>query len=177
MGFGFNLLMVFVILPLTMLLLLMWLISKKRIIGKVLFVMSAGIFGLVFLATLMNLLTSKKVLDKNDYYGEYTIDRNYFSGKQADWQYNHFRFEITENDSIFFYVTDKEDVIETYKGTIDVSYRYKSAVLVIDMEQETHHILTSNPTIYREAWGFFLVFQSPKFYNTYFRKNAWESIE
>ena len=34
----------------------------------------------------------KNIIDKSDFYGEYKIDRNYFSGKQADWQYNNSRF-------------------------------------------------------------------------------------
>jgi hypothetical protein len=46
----------------------------------------AGVLGLVVLANLLSTLTTKKKLDKSDYYGEYIIDRNYFSGKQADWQ-------------------------------------------------------------------------------------------
>jgi hypothetical protein len=43
-------------------------------------------------------------LDKEDIYGNYVIDRDICSGKQADWQYNHYRFKITEeNKNIFLY--------------------------------------------------------------------------
>ena len=58
----------------------------------------------------------EKKLTKKDYYGSYIINRNYFAGKQADWQYDHFRFEIRDNDSIYFYMTDKERISKIYKG-------------------------------------------------------------
>jgi len=120
---------------------------------------------------------SKKVLKKSDFYEEYIIDRDYFSGKQSDWQYNNFRFEIKGNDSIYFYVTDEQIINETYKGTISTLAPYKSARLVIEMEKPTNHVLTTNPTIYREVWDFFMVFNSPKFHSMYFRKGEWKEIE
>ncbi|WP_242529653.1 hypothetical protein [Psychroflexus sp. ALD_RP9] len=122
-------------------------------------------------------MTSKTELDKEDYYGEYVINRDYFKGEQTDWQYNHFRFEITDEDSIFFYVTDKEKILKTYRGTIKTTTPYSSARLIIEMDQPTHHIMTSNPTTYRSAWDFYIVFKSPKFYNVFFEKGKWKLIE
>lgn len=148
-------------------------------IGKILGFIWLGIFGLVLLSGIVQWLTSKTELDKEDYYGEYVINRDYFKGKQTDWQYNHFRFEINDNDSIFFYETDKERILKTYRGTIKTTdpRNYRSARLIIEMEQPTHHILTSNPTTYRSAWDFYLVFQSPKFHNIFFEKGKWKPIE
>lgn len=122
-------------------------------------------------------IRAKKVLDKNDFYGTYVIDRNYFPGKQSDWQYNNFRFEIKENDSIYFYVTNENITNETYKGKISTLTCYESERLIIKMEEPNHHILKTNPTIYRESWDFFLVFNSPKFSNMYFRKGKWKEID
>ncbi|TAE89990.1 MAG: hypothetical protein EAY81_01375, partial [Bacteroidetes bacterium] len=124
-------------------------------------------------------LTAKTELKKKDYYGQYIVNRNYFPGIQADWQYNHFRFEIKENDSIYFYLTDKEKILKTYVGTITTTYRsqYSSARLIINMEQPTHHILTSNPTTYRSTWSFYLVFDSPKFNNVFFKKGQWKPLD
>src|SRR5688572_18489849 len=118
MGFGFNLFFIFILVPLTGILLIAWLLSRKLWIGKILGFIWLGIFGLVLLSGIVRWLTSKTELDKDDYYGEYVINRDYFQGKQTDWQYNHFRFEITDNDSILFYVTDNEKVLKTYRGTI-----------------------------------------------------------
>ncbi len=119
----------------------------------------------------------QKKLDINDYYGEYIVNRDYFPVKQADWQYNNFRFEIKENDSIYFYVTDKEIIIKTYRGRITTTKPYSSERLIIDLVQPTHHILTNNPTTYRSIWSFYLVFYSPKFNNVYFKKGQWKSLD
>lgn len=177
MGFGFNLFFIFILVPLTGILLIAWLLSRKLWIGKILGFIWLGIFGLALLSGIIQWLTSKTELDKDDYYGEYVINRDYFKGEQTDWQYNHFRFEITDEDSIFFYVTDKEKILKTYRGTIKTTTPYSSARLIIEMEEPTHHILTSNPTTYRSAWNFYLVFKSPKFHNVFFKQGKWKSIE
>jgi len=177
MGFGFNLFFIFILVPLTGILLIAWLLSRKMLIGKILGIIWLGIFGLIFLSGIAQWLTAKTELDKEDYYGEYVINRDYFKGNQTDWQYEHFRFEITEQDSIFFYVTDEEKILKTYRGTISTTTPFSSARLIINMEQPTHHILTSNPTTYRSAWSYYLVFNSPKFYNVFFKKEKWKPIE
>lgn len=177
MGFGFNLFFIFILVPLTGILLIAWLLSRKLWVGKILGIIWLGIFGLALLSGIVQWLTSKTELDKDDYYGEYVINRDYFKGKQTDWQYNHFRFEITDKDSIFFYVTDKEKILKTYRGKIKTTTPHSSARLIIEMEQPTHHILTTNPTTYRSAWDFYLVFKSPKFHNLFFEKGKWKPIE
>jgi len=116
-------------------------------------------------------------LEKDDYYGTYVIDRAYFSGKQADWQYNHYRFEIKENDSIYFYVTDRERIVKTHTGVISTLDTYASARLVIKMNKPSHHIFTTYPTTYRSTWRFFLVFHSPKYNNMFFKKGKWKKID
>ena len=180
MGFGFNLLFVFIIAPLLILstgsLLVIWLITRKKIFGKIVAFCWLGVFGFfVFTGTFIKLF-SQKELQKRDYYGQYVVNRNYFKGEQADWQYNTFRFEIKKNDSIFFYVTDRKKILKTYRGTVSTTSQYRSARLIIDMEPPAHHILSSNPTTYRSTWSFYLVFYSPNFNNVFFKKEKWKSI-
>lgn len=172
MGFGFNLFFIFILVPLTGILLVIWLVTRKKIFGKAAGLIWLGIFGLALLSGTVQWLTAKKELKKEDYYGEYIVNRDYFPGRQADWQYESFRFEIKDNDSIYFYITDKERILKTYRGTITTTdpSQYSSERLMINMEQPTHHILTTNPTTYRSAWSFYLVFQSSKFNNIYFEK-------
>jgi hypothetical protein len=167
------------IFPLSIILLLIWAITRKKIFGKILGYFWLGLLGLFCLGTIIKLLTDKKELDKEDYYGSYIVNREFFKGKQTDWQYDNFRFEIKDNDSIYFYVTDKEKILKTYRGTIKTTdpSQYSSERLIINMEQPTHHILTSNPTTYRSAWHFYLVFHSPKFNNVYFKKGQWEPLD
>lgn len=167
------------IFPLTIILLVIWAITRKRIFGKILGYYWLGLLGLFCLGTVIKILTAKKALDKDDYYGEYIVNRDYFPRRQADWQYENFRFEIKENDSIYFHVTDKEKILKTYRGTITTTdpNQYTSERLIIKMEQPTHHIMTSNPTTYRSAWSFYLVFYSPKFNNVYFKKGQWKPLD
>ena len=177
MFLGLKILFLLIISPFIIWILVIGINNKGKIIGKLILLGFAVGFVFIVVSIIISLLSRKKVLDKSDFYGEYTIDRNYFEGKQADWQYDHFRFEITKDDSIFFYVTEKEKILKTYKGTITTLKPYSSERLVINMEQPSHHILTTNPTIYRKSWDFYMVFNSPKFYNMFFRKGNWEKIE
>ena len=172
-GLGF----IFIVLPTSIILLLLWVFTKKKFFGIALIAMWFGMICLWILSAILQPFYTKKVLEKSDFYGEYVIDREYFSGKQSDWQYNNFRFEIKKNDSIYFYITDGKIINKTYKGKISTLAPYQSARLVVKMEKPTHHILTTNPTIYREVWDFFMVFNSPKFNNMYFRKGKWKEIE
>lgn len=176
MGFGFNLGMIIIILPLTGLLFLIWLITRKKIFRYSLAIIWGGIVGLVIMLLAARPFFEKIKLNKDDYYGEYVIDRSFFPGEQADWQYNHFRFKITEDDSIFFYVTEQDNVLQTYKGVVSTTKPYSSARLIIEMDQPTHHVITSNPTTYRDIWHFNLVFDSPYFDNMFFKKGDWKPI-
>lgn len=177
MGFGFNLFFIFILLPLTAALLIIWLLTKRKFFIISLAIIWAAIFALIIIGSLLNILLSKVTLEKEDFYGEYIIDRSYFSGKQADWQYENFRFEIKNNDSIYFYITQKNDIAKVFKGRISTLKPYSSERLVLHMQQPTHHILITNPTIYRDTWGFYLVFNSPKFNNVFFTKGKWKPIE
>lgn len=170
MGFGFNLFVVFVLLPFTVVSVIIWLLTKRGLLLIASALGWVGILAIALLSTVVQALTSKIVLNKNDYYGSYVVNRDYFPGKQADWQYNNFRFEIKSNDSIFFHVTDGEKITKTYRGAVDMTAPYHSKRLNIVMVAPTHHIVIDNPTTYRGIWSFYLVFTSPKFGNLFFKK-------
>ena len=80
------------IFPLTIILLVIWAITRKKIFGKILAYFWLGLLGLFCLGTIIKLLTDKKELDKEDYYGSYIVNREFFKEKQTDWQYDNFRF-------------------------------------------------------------------------------------
>lgn len=169
--------MVLIIIILSIIFLIIGGISKKSIFFEITGVVWLFILVLILFVGIVNLLTPSNDLEKEDYYGEYIIDRNYFSGKQADWQYNHFRLKITEKDSIFLFITEKEKILKTYKGSITTVKPYNSERLVLQMEKPTHHIIETNPTTYRQGAGkFYLVFNSSKFHNMYFRKGKWKKL-
>lgn len=171
----FILLIVLIILSL--ILLILGGLRESKTYGRIVIYFWGFVFALYLIAQVMHFINSKTVLDKEDFYGTYIIDRNYFSGKQADWQYNHYRFEIKENDSVYFHVTNGSAITETYKGKISTKAPFKSARPVFKMALPSHHVLNSNPTIYRDSWDFMMVFKSPKFHNMYFRKGEWKEID
>lgn len=177
MGFGFNLAVIFVLLPLVILLCILWLFNRNTIWGKLLLALIGGVVLLFFILVIAQQLLKKKVLNKKDYYGSYVINRNYFAGKQANWQYNHYRFEIKENDTLYFYVIDKERVISVYKSAIDATKTYESARLLLLANTPAHHIIAEQPTTIRNAWSFNLVFHSSLYNNMYFKKGEWKPID
>lgn len=177
MGFGFNLFFVLILLPGSVILLLTWALTRNRRFGQALGIIWLSILTLSILSTVTQPLSEKKVLTQADYYGEYVIDRSYFPGPQADWQYHNFHFVIKPNDSLYFYSTPDKGPTQVFKGQITTFAPYGSARLLIHLPQPTHHILATNPTVYREVWSFFLVFDSPKFGNMFFRKGKWEPEE
>ena len=174
MGFGFNLFFALFLLPLTAILLVIWAVTRRIFFGRALGIIWLSIFALTVLSMLTRPLSDKKVLTQENYYGEYIIDRGYFPGKQANWQYSNFHFIIKPNDSIYFYSTPKNNPAQTFKGQISTLAPYGSARLMIHMPRPTHHVLTTDPTVYRKVWSFFLVFNSPKFGNMFFKKGKWE---
>lgn len=177
MGFGFNLLFVLIIIPLTGLLLLVWLVTQKQFWGKILGYIWAGVIAIILLSITIQFFTNKKVLTTADIYGEYIIDRTVFPNKQSDWQYNHFRFEITKNHEFIFYQTEKDKVIKTEKGKISFLDAYYSPRLIIQVDTPRHHIIEDKPTLYRRVWSFYYAFNSPKFGNVFFTKGKWKPIE
>lgn len=177
MGFGFNLGMMFIIFPLLAILLIMWIVSRKKIFATSIATIVVGILAFVCVISILRMIISKKEIDKDDYYGSYIIDRSFFKGKQADWQYEHYRFEIKENDSIYFYCTDKYNITKTYTGSVSTVKPHNSERLVLSMAKPPHHIVEENPTTYRSEWDFYLVFHSRKFGNMFFKKGDWESLK
>lgn len=176
MGFGFNLFFMFVLVPLTGLLLLIWLITRKKIFGKALGLLWIGIFGFVSLIIMIHFFIDKKELSRKDIYGQYIIDRTKFPGAQADWQYDHFRLEITPQNKFFFYLAEKDKIIKVYQGNVIFLESYTSPRIVLQVDTPRHHIINDKPTLYRNTWTFYYVFNSPKFGNVFFTKGQWKPI-
>jgi hypothetical protein len=131
----------------------------------------------VLLVIALNFFNSKTEVSISDIYGEYIIDREKCAGKQADWQYNHYRFKITEDNKIFFYITEKENIVKTIEGKVAFYEDSASPHLKIDLEEPKFHILKENPTLYREIWSFYYVFESDKYKNVFFTKGNWKTID
>jgi hypothetical protein len=119
--------MILFVVPLSAILLITWFITRKHHWGKIIGFLWLGLLAMVMLISGLNWILGKPNLEKDDYYGQYIVDP-IFPGKQADWQYNHFRFEIKDNDSIYFYVTEKE---KSYRHMLAKSELQKTMFLNI----------------------------------------------
>ncbi|MBK7567258.1 MAG: hypothetical protein KBF42_09245 [Chitinophagales bacterium] len=174
--FFITLLFIFILAPISILLALIWLFSGKKLFGKILGGFWLLIFLLIVTGRIIDYFTTPINLEREDIYGEYVIDRNKYPGFQADWQYDHFRFEITKNDSIYFYVTEGKAIVKTYSGTISFHHAYKRPRLIININAPRHHIIEDNPTLFRVPRDFYYVFNSSKFGNVFFTKGRWKEI-
>lgn len=121
MGFGFNLIGFPVLLLTTIALLIYFFVSKKKIALKIL----RALWGLTILIIITAVISGTNrrpiALTKADIIGDYKVDTNIFSGRNAKWQYDHYRFIITKTDSIYFYATSKDTILKTFKGKLKYS--------------------------------------------------------
>ncbi|MFC6268335.1 hypothetical protein [Frigoriflavimonas asaccharolytica] len=134
----------------------------------ILFFISAGIF---------NAINSKMNVDKKDIYGNYVIDREMFAGKNANWQYNHFKFKIDEEEFIFYNMNNDGIVIDSIKRKIIFVNGYSSPQLRIFSSDDKSLLIENEPTLYRKSWSFYYVFRSKKYGNMFFKKDNWKKLE
>lgn len=128
-------------------------------------------FMLIGVLLLVRWLNSDVKLSHGDFHGDYVIDRDYFPGPNAQWQYEHYKFTIRQDDSLFFYVMAGDSVKSVFKGKMNVSTAYASARITFDMHQPVHHVFTEQPLIVRSCWGFNIVLYSPFYNHMYFEKD------
>jgi len=175
MGFLFNLLLGLIVVPLTVVLIILWLIKRDNQYKQILFSVWFVIIALIVFVYTAKLFNNKMELDHNDIHGEYIIDRKKFSGKQADWQYDHFRFEITKKNEFLFHLTEKDKIIKTYKGKVEFLKEYNRPRIILHVDTPRHHVIEDMPTLYRGIWSFNYVFNSPYFGNVFFTKGKWQA--
>lgn len=150
---------------------IIYFVTKRKIFIK-LFVGYWLTLVLLFLSLLIvGLVNSPTSVDKDDLYGEYVIDKNMFKGKNADWQSEHFSFEIKENDEfVFFEYYDNGIVKSKHTGNVEFVEGYASPHLRLSQVNPEHQIFDSEPLLVRNNWNFYYVFKSKKFGNVFFKK-------
>ncbi|HAS47606.1 MAG TPA: hypothetical protein DCS93_44425 [Microscillaceae bacterium] len=176
MGFGFNFLMLFGIFPLTIFLIIIWLINRKKLYVKALAILWISVLGLIALSYIARYLFTKKGITKRSIYGEYIIDRTKFPGKQADWQYQSFRFKITADHQFIFYYTEGAKVIKSDTAQVVFLEKYFNHRMIIKRNAKMHHIVEPAPALYSKGQPFYYVFRSPKFGNVFFKKGIWKPL-
>jgi len=177
-GFGFNLFFAFVF-PVFVLISLIsggyYLIKGKYDELGSLFKGWCIFFGIVFLICAIiysiHFFTDRTDVTQKDIYGNYIIDKSKYPGKEANWQYDHFRFEITRQDSILFYVTDKKTIIKTYRGKVQYSQKGR---IILNVNLPRSEVIVDTPILYRNIFSFYYVFHSKYYNNVFFKKGDWE---
>lgn len=177
MGFGFNLFFIFILFPLTIIFSIIGFVFGRKSFLKTIGYVWLLVLGLVTLSFTVRFFNEKKNLTNDDIYGEYIIDRSKFGGKQADWQYNHFRFEITTQNELIFLQTEKDKILKIAKVNISFAAAYKQPRINLHVDSTRHHIIAENPTLYRTVWSYYYVFHSAKFGNVFFKKGTWKPID
>jgi hypothetical protein len=168
MGFGFNLIGFPLLILTTLGLLIYFFITKKTKALKIL--------GIVWLLTIIIIMTGIIAdhyrtpirLTKADIIGDYRIDTNLFPGTNSKWQYDHYWFTITPNDTIIFHVTNKDTIIKTFKEKIVYSSGPPDLWKV--QNDTAYHVLECPPTLFRGHKKFYYVFKSDYYGNMFFRK-------
>lgn len=146
-------------------------------------------YFLIFLWTLFIIFTfnisffEPVILTKSDIIGKYVIDKNKFPGLQANWQYDNYRLEITSDNQLIF----ESKIYENHwkKEILPISFStgyfdlekevYCNRKLRVHSNNENHHIIKDNPTLYRKRFNsFYYVFYSEKYGNVFFKKGNWE---
>ena len=168
MGFGFNLFGFPLLILATIGLLIYFLATKKKIALKILgglWALTIVIFSLVLF---MERLRKPISLTKQDIIGEYRIDTDFYPGKNAKWQYGHFKFTITSNDSLHFYETRNDTILKIH--TCKLKYSSGPPYLWGVENDTTCKILKHPPTLYRGHNKFYYVIRSDNYGNMFFRK-------
>ena len=170
--------LLFVLLPIGLIVLLYSAISGKTGCLKLLLIAGGAGAFLLLLMILIYPSWQQIELEPEDYLGSYIIDRYYFRGPQADWQYNHFRFKIRKPNKVFFYQTEGAKIEKVYRGkAFWITKGHSSARIHLEMDSPTHFIIASDPTTFRFVDNFRLVFNTTRFGNVRFRKEKWEALK
>lgn len=130
--------------------------------------------SLGLLMRLVMLFFTPMNVDAGDIYGEYVIDRTMFPGKNADWQYETYRMEITEADELKLYQFRAGKLVATHQVPVSMLDYYANTRLKLEPGNVPHHhMLRESPLMVRRPWSFYYAFNSPHYGSMYFRKAGW----
>ena len=161
--------------PVTILLLLIGIIFREKDILKSIVVIWILIAGLMIVAALAEFINTPKRVEESDLYGEYVIDKNKFGGKQAEWQYEHYKFEIKSNRTLIFSQLQNNGKFKTEIVNVKIYDDGVRSYLNIISTEKNSHIIQESPTLFRKRFCFYYVFKSKKFVNMFFKKDTWKS--
>lgn len=126
---------------------------------------------LFFVLIIIGYVNSPTNVDQSDIVGKYVIDREMFNGKNANWQHQHFSFEITDKDEfVFFEYYDNGKIKSVHKANVEYVRGFASPHLKINNLLPNHQVVEKEPILVRNKWDFYYVLKSQKFGNIFFTK-------
>lgn len=98
----------------------------------------------------------------------YEIDTSFYPGKNANWQKEHFRFQVKQDDTFIFYDRLADNSEREYHGSITWAHQNPEKWSI--QMNESHHVIDPHPVLYRNQKQIYYVFRSKLFGNMFFRK-------
>jgi hypothetical protein len=142
-------------------------LPKKEQLAALVFIFLQGVVlsGLL----LFNHLSKPMVVRKDQIYGTYRVDKTKFDKAEALWQYENFEIQIGRDHILRLYqLQPNRKIIDSAVFTF--SEYFNAAHISLDLDSTRHHILSTNPTLFRKPFHFYYVFESRKFGNMFFKK-------
>lgn len=112
------------------------------------------------------------VVSPSDVYSTYRIDRRLYPGKNANWQYDHYIFEITPDDKFHLTEIDDKGISHGHIGKVTWSDTNTRRALWSAKLDKEHHLKVDSPILYRSASAFYYVIPSKKYGNMFFRRTG-----
>lgn len=166
MAFLFNFLVLAII---SFVLIAVYADTKSETPLKILLGMWIAAFAFLVLGLSLEYYNRPTPLQKSDVIGTYQIDRKFYPGPNAEWQYAHFAFSILPSDSIIFVEANENGTSQKiYQHQLQWVQGIKATWRVI--ADSTSHVLENPPTLYRHRHHFYYVLNSRKFGKMFFRK-------
>ena len=107
-------------------------------------------------------------ITKDRVVGKYEIDTSFYSGKNAEWQKEHFKFEITSDDKFIFFEKLADGSFK--KTYADLHWYRNSPPMLFRLNLNSpHELIDTYPGLYRGNRKFYYVFET-KFGNMFYRK-------
>jgi hypothetical protein len=171
---GILILLFIIMIPCSIILLLSWIVTWIQKGNHFPAIILSGIWifyigGVAVLYLIAPFIKPMKIT-KADYYGIHKTDLKKFSRFQAEWQYNNYQITINKDGFLRLYKLIQEpELIDSVKFEFTSHYTNPRIRLITD--STNHHIISESPTLYREPFNnFYLVFNSKKYGNMFFRK-------
>ncbi len=170
MGFGFNIFVFPALLLISFGFIVVYIFARKKILLRLLLGVWALVFLFILIISVKDFYQRPMHLTKQEIIGEYRIDTTFYPGRNARWQYERYRFFITDQNMILFKILNKT-------GSTDKEYSYKIKYFdwspdlwSIESTDTTFHIIKHRPELHRTHSRFYYVFHSHRFGNMFFRK-------